>query len=216
MRSSARSRRRAFTLIELLVVISVIGVLVALLLPAVQTAREAARRAQCVNNCKQIGIALHNYEGTHQSLPPGYVSTFDATGTDLGPGWGWAAMMLPYFEQTTTFSTVNFSINVEVPANQTARLVIVGGFLCPSDRVESSWPAVDRDLVSGAPIRMICLVAPSNYVGMYGTSEPGPDGEGVLFRDSMIACAISPTVYRRRSPAASAPTCLARQRGRGQ
>jgi prepilin-type N-terminal cleavage/methylation domain-containing protein/prepilin-type processing-associated H-X9-DG protein len=178
---------RAFTLIELLVVMSIIGVLVALLLPAVQAAREAARRAQCVNNFKQIGIALHNYESTHQSLPPGYVSSFDSTGTDLGPGWGWASMILPQMEQRTTFFAINFSMNIETTANLTARLVIVGGFLCPSDQVEPSWPAVDRDLLTGAPIRVICLVAPSNYVGMNGTSEPGPDGEGVLFRDSRIA-----------------------------
>jgi prepilin-type N-terminal cleavage/methylation domain-containing protein/prepilin-type processing-associated H-X9-DG protein len=184
---SASRFSRAFTLIELLVVIAIIGVLVALLMPAVQAAREAARRAQCVNNLKQIGLALHSYEGTNQTLPPGYVSSFDATGTDLGPGWGWAAMMLPQIEQTTAYSSINFSLNVEVPANLTARLVVVGGFLCPSDRVEPSWPAVDRDILTGAPIRLICRVAPSNYVGMNGTSEPGPDGEGVLFRDSRIA-----------------------------
>jgi prepilin-type N-terminal cleavage/methylation domain-containing protein/prepilin-type processing-associated H-X9-DG protein len=189
MRSPCGSKhtQHAFTLIELLVVISVISLLIALLMPAVQAAREAARRAQCVNNLKQIGLALHSYEGTNQTLPPGYVSSFDATGTDLGPGWGWAAMMLPQIEQTTAYSSINFSLNVEVPANLTARLVVVGGFLCPSDRVEPSWPAVDRDILTGAPIRLICRVAPSNYVGMNGTSEPGPDGEGVLFRDSQIA-----------------------------
>ena len=185
--ASTPRRPRAFTLIELLAVIAIIGVLVALLLPAVQAAREAARRSQCVNNLKQIGLALHNYEGTHQALPPGYVSNFDATGTDLGPGWGWAAMILPQIEQTTTYSAINFSTNVEVPANLTARLVNVGNFLCPSDRVEPSWPAVNRDISTGAPTQVICRVAPSNYVGMNGTSEPGPDGEGVLFRNSRIA-----------------------------
>ena len=179
--------RRAFTLIELLVVIAIIAVLIALLLPAVQAAREAARRAQCVNNLKQIGLALHNYEGSMQTLPPGYVSTFDATGTDLGPGWGWAAMILPQFEQPAVFAAVNFSLAVEASANQTARLVIIGSFLCPSDTVALSWPAVNRDILTGAAQQVICWVAPSNYVGMNGISEPGPDGEGVLFRDSKIA-----------------------------
>ncbi|MHC5540107.1 DUF1559 domain-containing protein [Singulisphaera rosea] len=180
-------RWRAFTLIELLVVISIIGVLIALLLPAVQAAREAARRAQCVNNLKQIGLALHNYEAMHQSLPPGYVSRFDATGTDLGPGWGWAAMILPQMEQSATFSAINYALNVELASNSTARLVVVNGFLCPSDRFAASWSAVDRDILTGAAKREICRVAPSNYVGMNGTSEPGPDGEGVLFRNSRIA-----------------------------
>ena len=178
---------RAFTLIELLVVISIIGVLVALLLPAVQAAREAARRAQCVNNLKQVGLALHNYEGSQRVLPPGYVSAFDASGTDLGPGWGWASMLLPQIEQAVTYSAVNFSVGVEAPSNSTARLVIVARFLCPSDRVEPSWPAVDRDLLTGSPLRVICQIAPSNYVGMNGVSEPGPDGEGLFFRNSSVA-----------------------------
>ena len=181
------SRLRAFTLIELLVVIAIIGVLVALLLPAVQGAREAARRAQCVNNLKQLGLAIHNYEGINQTLPPGYVSAFDATGTDLGPGWGWASSLLPQMEQTTTFAAINFSLGIERTANLTSRLVVINSFLCPSDRVESSWPAVDRNPTTGVAFRIICRVAPSNYVGMNGISEPGPDGEGVLFRDSRIA-----------------------------
>jgi prepilin-type N-terminal cleavage/methylation domain-containing protein/prepilin-type processing-associated H-X9-DG protein len=179
--------RPAFTLIELLVVIAIIAVLIALLLPAVQAAREAARRAQCVNNLKQIGLALHNYEGNLRTFPPGYVSNFDAQGNDTGPGWGWAAMLLPQFEQAPTFSALNFSLAIEAPSNLTSRLVLVNNFLCPSDTVQPSWWAVNRDTATGAAVQNICQVAASNYVGMYGTGEPGPDGEGVFFRNSRIA-----------------------------
>jgi prepilin-type N-terminal cleavage/methylation domain-containing protein/prepilin-type processing-associated H-X9-DG protein len=179
--------RRGFTLIELLVVIAIIGVLIALLLPAVQSAREAARRAQCVNNLKQIGLALLNYEGALLTFPPGYVSNFDSQGNDTGPGWGWATMLLPQFEQTPVFVAINFNLPIEDPTNLTSRLPLVNNFLCPSDTVQPFWWAVNRDAATGAPVQNICQVASSNYVGVYGTSEPGPNGEGVFFRDSKIA-----------------------------
>ena len=178
-------RRLAFTLIELLVVISIIGLLIALLLPAVQAAREAARRAQCVNNLKQIGLALHNYQGSQQTFPPGYVSNFDPSGNDTGPGWGWAAMLLPQIEQKPLFDAVNFNTPIEDPSNQTSRLTLIGGFLCPSDVVSPSWWAMVRD-PSGVPTQRICQVAPSNYVAVYGTSDPGIDGDGIFFRDGNV------------------------------
>ncbi len=180
--------RRGFTLIELLVVISIIGVLIALLLPAVQAAREAARRTQCVNNLKQIGVALHTYESASRSFPPGYVSNFDASGNDTGPGWGWAAMLLPQIEQKPLFDAVNFNLPIEDVSNPTSRMTRMTVFLCPSDDAPLAWWAVTRD-PSGAPLQNICQVAAANYVGMYGTSDPGIDGDGILFRDSNIGIA---------------------------
>jgi prepilin-type processing-associated H-X9-DG protein len=172
-------------LIELLVVISIIGILVALLLPAVQAAREAARRAQCINNFKQIGVALESYEGTHHAFPPGYVSSFLADGPDTGPGWGWAAMLLPQMEQKPLFDSINFNLPIESPLNSTCRVPTIGSYLCPSDTVKPTWWAMVRD-PSGIPTQRICEVAPSNYVGVYGTSDPGIDGDGLFFRDSLV------------------------------
>jgi prepilin-type N-terminal cleavage/methylation domain-containing protein/prepilin-type processing-associated H-X9-DG protein len=182
-----RVRPKAFTLIELLVAIAIIGLLIALLLPAVQAAREAARRVQCVNNLRQVGLAILNYEQAHGKLPPGYVSNFDSAGIDTGPGWAWAAMTLPQLEQAPLFSALNFNLAIETPANATVRLASVGIFLCPSDTTASAYWAVQRDFATGAPLRQICQVAPSNYVGMYGIGEPGPAGNGVFFRNSAIA-----------------------------
>jgi prepilin-type N-terminal cleavage/methylation domain-containing protein/prepilin-type processing-associated H-X9-DG protein len=184
--SGLRARREhGFTLIELLVAMAIIGVLIGLLLPAVQAAREAGRRIQCVNNLKQIALALFNYEGSHRTFPPGYVSGFNAVGDDTGPGWGWAAMLLPQFEQAPVYSSLNFNLSIEDRANLTGRLATVGDYICPSDTVEIYW-AVDRDVTTGAPRRNICQVAPSNYIGMYGNGEPGPDGDGLFFRNGKV------------------------------
>src|SRR3954449_12874833 len=179
--------RRAFTLIEILVVIAIIGLLVALLLPAVQSSREASRRLQCTNNLKQVGLALLNYESSHKRYPSGYVSTFDGSGNDTGPGWGWASMILPQMEQPSLFNAVNFNLPIEAPANGTARVATLSAFLCPSDPSPTAFTAVRRDLGTGAPTGTLCALAPANYIGVNGISEPGPDGEGAFFRDSAVA-----------------------------
>jgi prepilin-type N-terminal cleavage/methylation domain-containing protein/prepilin-type processing-associated H-X9-DG protein len=129
--------RPGFTLIELLVVIAIIGVLIALLLPAVQAAREAARRVQCTNNLKQLGLALHNYESANGVFPPGRINTYVAGN---GHCWGAYSQMLPYVEQQAIFNTMNFSMNPDpdytttsAVVNMTAAVTTVSMFLCPSD-----------------------------------------------------------------------------------
>jgi prepilin-type N-terminal cleavage/methylation domain-containing protein/prepilin-type processing-associated H-X9-DG protein len=122
-----RSRvRSGFTLIELLVVIAIIAVLISLLLPAVQSAREAARRAQCVNNLKQIGLAVHNYHDTVGALPGSYL-VYNLTSFSA------LSMMLPQMEQANLYNALNFWLDYDQPANDTVRVADVSTFICPSD-----------------------------------------------------------------------------------
>src|SRR5262249_7092508 len=134
---NGRTRNRAgFTLIELLVVIAIIGVLIALLLPAVQAAREAARRSQCVNNLMQLGIAVQNYEAAHEGLPPGVVNAKGPIkNTPSGYHFGWMTQILPFIEQGNVQRHLDYSVPVYHPANDTARGVVINTFLCPSSPV---------------------------------------------------------------------------------
>jgi prepilin-type N-terminal cleavage/methylation domain-containing protein/prepilin-type processing-associated H-X9-DG protein len=129
--------RSAFTLIELLVVIAIIAVLIALLLPAVQSAREAARRTQCVNNLKQIGLALHNYHDSLNSFPLGRVY-FAAVG--VNDSFSPHSQFLPFMEQTTVYNTINFSLIWSAPGQATATATTIAGFLCPSDPHTYAFP----------------------------------------------------------------------------
>ncbi len=131
--------RSGFTLVELLVVIAIIGMLVALLLPAVQSARESARRTQCANNLRQIGLALHNFEGSFKALPPGGVSGSTQTLTHkrfkiaLNTSHSWPVFIMPYMEQNNLANGYDFQVSYSHANNQTVRETFVEGFICPSN-----------------------------------------------------------------------------------
>src|SRR5262249_26650940 len=134
-------RRRGFTLIELLVVIAIIAVLIALLLPAVQAARESARRMQCVNNLKQIGLALHNYHSTHGAFPLGSSYNMNNFGTySTGNNWSCEGLILGQMGEMPMYNAINFDWGVQdagagqaYPINSTVMLAKIKYYICPSD-----------------------------------------------------------------------------------
>lgn len=132
MNDAKRDRSRGFTLIELLVVIAIIGVLIALLLPAVQAAREAARRAQCTNNLKQLGLAVLNYESSNGCFPAGHFPQRNVSGA-FSLGVSCFIHMLPYAEQSAAYNSYNFGLAIRAPGNATIPSVGVSSLWCPSD-----------------------------------------------------------------------------------
>ena len=153
-------KRRAFTLIELLVVIAIIAVLIALLLPAVQQAREAARRTQCKNNLKQLGLALHNYESSARVFPFGVLGV-NGTATNTNQLHTWHSQILPYVDQQSLFAAYQSNVPFSDPANQALVRQKIPGFLCPTHP--------DQGPVSGA-------WGQNHYAGNAGVQSGTNDG----------------------------------------
>ena len=204
MNTRDRSRRRSgFTLIELLVVIGIIAVLVALLIPAVQAARQAAMRVQCLNNLKQIGIALHNYHDGAGVFPPGLIAHNDE-GTTTGvtafcrpvkpvlptiygyPGWAWAGMILSQMEQATLYNQINFAVTDVDWENDTINLTRVASYICPADAAPITFLVVDS---AGQTAAVPQYMPVSNYVGVFGTGvipEVPLTNDGIFGRNSNV------------------------------
>jgi len=175
----ARNRRMrsasGFTLIELLVVITIIALLIALLLPAVQAAREAARRSQCLNNLKQIGLAMHNYHSVASVFPPGHSSRAEGPTVDLGPGWGWATLLLLQMDQGPLYNSINFANQIPSNTSQTARSTLLSSFLCPSS-IGTSPVAFSGRYHNGVSRPIVTDLAASQYVGSAGQKSQKASG----------------------------------------
>ena len=162
-----------FTLIELLVVMAIIGVLISLLLPAVQSARSAARRIECVNNMMQLDMAMQAYEGAYGSFPPGVVNpTGPIVNAPKGYHYGWLAQVLPFVDQKNVFNHLNFDQGVYEPQNLTTRSAVVRMYLCPSDPSPTRENGVGR----------------SNYAGAYHDAEApiAETNNGLLYLNSAV------------------------------
>ncbi len=197
-----KNRRKAFTLVELLVVIAIIGILIGLLLPAVQQVREAARRTQCANNLRQLGLAMLNYESAHQHFPPGYRSAetndgsvgsgvyIDPVTWDAAPGWGWGAYLLPHIEGNNVSERIDFNLPIWHPAHRDVIQTQIPTFLCPSATgQQNAVSIVDENEAPYSPDGDApLLLGRSNYVASHGQEsawgpEAGADLTGTIFKN---------------------------------
>lgn len=178
------NRRRGFTLIELLVVIAIIAILIALLLPAVQQAREAARRTQCKNNLKQLGLAFHNYHDVHRVFPSSWTRSSRHPSDDSA--WSWGVMILPFLDQSPLYnhlspnSPQSFQEALNTAAMVTVLQAVLPSYRCPS----SSAPDLnsERPMLPGV---MDLQVSLSNYVGSMGVRGDGTS-HGLIYQNSSV------------------------------
>ena len=181
-------KNRGFTLIELLVVIAIIAILIALLLPAVQQAREAARRTECRNNLKQIGLALHNYHDSHKCFPPGWVNS------NL---MGWGTFILPFIDQAPLYNKFQFEKPIwdssGLPSNLDLAKTKIKGYRCPSDvGLDQQMPVWQGrpDTIPAAACNTLNDQATSNYVGSFGPLRIAPGtwaiAGGFMTRNSRV------------------------------
>lgn len=167
--SNGLPRRTGFTVLELLTVMGIVSTLAAIILPAVGSAREAARRMQCVNQLKQVGIALHSYHEVCGSFPAG--CQWESTNQSA---YGWAVPLLPYLEQRAVYERIDRNRLLTDPSNTQARATSIGLLLCPSDITEPTFLLSWEDEVTDASGPLFDLPT-ANYFGVFGTHEPDED-----------------------------------------
>jgi prepilin-type N-terminal cleavage/methylation domain-containing protein/prepilin-type processing-associated H-X9-DG protein len=190
MRSKLQLRaalRAGMTLIELLVVVAIIGTLVALVLPAVQAARESARRAHCQNNLRQIGVALHIYHGARRQLPMGCVDKRISSTNPAGRQLAWSAELLPQLEQPALWQRIDFQSAYDSAINSSAAIATVAIYICPSTTrtapgreghvVANPLAQADMDAYRGAAI---------DYGGIFGAAQTSPSANGVFLYDRPV------------------------------
>ena len=191
--------RRGFTLVELLVVIAIIGILIGMLLPAVQQVREAARRTQCANQMRQLSLAILNFESSRSRFPAGWTAEDDGEDGQL-PGWAWSAEILPFIEQANLADQIDFQAAILDDDNVPLTIEVIETYLCPSDPdadilnfvTEISEPVGDGSGNSNnnsGGFGDELLLARSNYSGVFGNIEVVDDpfgGQGMFFGNSRL------------------------------
>ncbi len=172
------------SLVELLVVIAVIGMMVATLLPAVQAAREAARRAECQNNLRQIGVALHLFHDVRRCLPVGCTDKRVAKTNPNGRQFAWSADILPHLEEASLWKQIDYSVPYDSAVNATAAATVLKVYLCPS----TARLAVGRAgaLVNDATGTTPYVAAAIDYSGIYGAAQVSPAANGVFLYDHAV------------------------------